>query len=184
MNKSIKWTLIIGGGFALLLFIAYRIMIAQTKSHSPEETIIQDHGEATLSVTYSRPYKKGRVIFGELEPYGEVWRTGANEATTFKTSHNLLIADEPLPAGKYTLWTIPGEERWKVIFNKENYDWGVNRNGVAARDPTADALMVEVASESTTGLVEQFTIRFEDEPFAMILEWDATKVVVPIQVQE
>ena len=182
MNKYLKWTLIVAGSLAVLLFVAYRIMIASTKSHSPEETVIHDQGAATFAVTYSRPYKKGRVIFGQLIPYGEVWRTGANEATTFKTSHDLLIDGQTLPAGMYTLWTIPGEERWQVIFNEKEYNWGVNREGSAARDPAADVLQVEVASESTTGPVEQFTIHFENDPFALVLEWDATRVPVPMEL--
>ena len=184
MNRFVKWTLILAGGFAVLLFIAYHIMIAMTKSHSPEETVTYEQDDASISVTYSRPYKKDRVIFGELIPYGQVWRTGANEATVFETSHNLMINDEPLPAGEYTLWTVPGEERWQVMFNKGDYDWGVNRDGIAARIPEEDALSVEVASEATTGPVEQFTIRFEDTPLAMVIEWDATRVVVPMQVQQ
>lgn len=171
------------GGFALLLFVAYRIMITSTKSHSPEETVIYNQDDATLSVTYSRPYKKGRIVFGELIPYGEVWRTGANEATVFNTSNDLLIDEKTLPAGEYTLWTVPGEERWQVIFNKHEYDWGVTRDGVAAREPQFDALLVEVASESTTGPVEQFTIGFENEPFAMVLAWDATQIVIPMELR-
>jgi hypothetical protein len=66
------------------------------------------------------------VIFGGLVPYGEVWRTGANEATTFTTNQDLLVDGSFLAAGKYTLWTIPGPESWKVIFNSKMYPWGID----------------------------------------------------------
>jgi hypothetical protein len=82
----------------------------------------------TVQVDYSRPYKKRREIFGKLLPYGQVWRTGANEATIFDVKQDIKIGDKSLKAGKYTLWTIPNADKWTVILNSETGQWGTNYN--------------------------------------------------------
>ena len=182
MNKYLKWSLIIavvlGGG----LYIAYLAMINHTKSFSPEETITYNLNGYDIEVYYNRPYKKERKIFGGLVPYGKVWRTGANEATTFNTVSDLTIDGKTLPAGKYTLWTIPDADSWTVIFNSEQYSWGVNRNGVT-REAEYDVMQVKVPVEQLSSIVEQFTIALEDqnEKPALTLAWDQTKVSVPLQ---
>src|SRR4051812_24155040 len=91
----------------------------QTKSFSPEETISYSQDGLQVNVFYNRPYKKGRPIFGGLVPYGKVWRTGANEATTFETNKALNFEGKVLQPGKYTLWTLPTENTWTIIFNSE-----------------------------------------------------------------
>ncbi|HSM62951.1 MAG TPA: DUF2911 domain-containing protein, partial [Gillisia sp.] len=85
-----------------------------TKARSPEDTSVYSEGTLEMEVVYNRPNKKGRVIFGELVPYGEVWRTGANEATTFSTNKNIFVDGSELKEGTYTLWTIPEKDSWKV----------------------------------------------------------------------
>lgn len=137
-----------------------------------------------MAVFYNRPYKKDRVIFGELVPYGEVWRTGANEATTFTTTKDIQFGGQQLPAGSYTLWTIPGQEEWTVIINSKQYSWGVNFQAQASRDPEADVLQVKVPVQRTETPVEQFTIDFMEEAgnTALVLMWDDTKVSVPLTV--
>ena len=181
MNKILKWSLIVIAVLAVGLFIAFKVLQTQTKKNSPEETVTYTQGEVALSVYYNRPYKKGRDIFGGLVPYGEVWRTGANEATTFTTNADLNIDGNALPAGKYTLWTIPEAETWTVIFNGEQYGWGVSWGGVASRDPAADVLQVRVPVTTLPTPVEQFTIAFEgDNPTALTLSWDRTQVAVPM----
>lgn len=181
MKKFLKWTGIIIGSLAVILFIAFKVLQSQTKKHSPEDTVEYAEGDLELSVYYNRPSVKGREIFGGLLPYGTVWRTGANEATTFSTNQELTIAGNRLPAGEYTLWTIPGEQTWKVIFNSKNYSWGVNFSGEASRDPAADVLTADAPVQSTTALVELFTIGLSEagKP-ALVLQWEKTKVVVPI----
>lgn len=178
MNKTLKRILMIVGILVLVLFAAFKYMQYKTKQTSPEETVNFKNDE--ISVKYSRPSKKGREIFGKLVPYGQVWRTGANEATTFDTKNNLTIGGKVLPAGHYTLWTIPGPETWTVIFNKKDYMWGVGGDG-ASREANADALQVMVPIQKTDSVVEQFSISFSESPMlSMILEWDNTKVVVPM----
>ena len=188
MNRYLKWGLIVLGvlllGVVLMFVLGEDYMKAQTKKASPETTINYQKDELNLSVYYNRPSKKDRVIFGELVPFGEVWRTGANEPTTFSTSQDLMINGQPLPAGKYTLWTIPNQKDWTVIFNKMEYDWGVtfkNFKIVASHDPSGDVLKAKVPVNKTAQVVEQFTIAFEEKPsLQMVLSWDQTKVAVPI----
>jgi hypothetical protein len=153
-----------------------------TKSFSPEEGVTFSQHDATIKVQYNRPYKKGREIFGGLVPYDSVWRTGANEATVFETSKDILIDGKKLRAGKYTLWTIPGEETWTIIFNSETGQWGVNFDGEANRNPDKDVLQVKVRSVKQEREFEQFTISFEEtgEEAEMVLIWDKTLVAVPI----
>ncbi len=182
MNKILKWGLIVIAVLAAGLFIAFQVLQSQTKKHSPEETVEYRQGEIQFHVYYNRPYKKGREIFGGLVPYGEVWRTGANEATTFATNVDLRIDGKELPAGRYTLWTIPGPDAWTVIFNGKLYGWGVGWGGKASRDPGADILEVRVPVETLSTPVEQFTIAFEgDNPAALTLSWDRTRVAVPLR---
>jgi hypothetical protein len=185
MKKILKWVLITFASLAVVLFIAFQIMRTQTKKHSPEATVELSEGDLQLSVFYNRPYKKGREIFGGLVPYGEVWRTGANEATTFTTNKDLMIDGQILPAGKYTLWTIPGPDQWTVIFNGKQYSWGVNFNGKPSREPEADVLEVQVPVQTLEQPVEQFTISFEEgENLSLALEWDRTRVAVPLPLED
>jgi hypothetical protein len=165
----------------ILGFVANFFVKQHTKSFSPEEEVIFEDKELNIHVFYNRPFKKGREIFGALVPYGKVWRTGANEATTFQTSKDLLFEGKTLKRGKYTLWTIPGEETWKIIFNSEYGQWGIGSDGEANRNPANDALTVDVHAVQQTREFEQFTISFEKvgEDAEMVLMWDKTLVAVP-----
>lgn len=182
MNKYLKWGLIIAVILAGGLYIAYLVMVAQTKKHSPEETVNYNTNGYDIEVFYNRPYKKDRSIFGELVPFGQVWRTGANEASTFETSSDLTIGGKTLKAGKYTLWTVPNADSWTIIFNDKQYSWGVGSGG-ASREAEFDALQTEVPVASLGSIVEQFTIALEDKGGkpSLALMWDQTKVSVPIQ---
>jgi hypothetical protein len=172
----------IGVAVAILLVWAKNSMDKnQTKSLSPEETVAYEDDELKIDVFYNRPFKKGREIFGGLVPYGKVWRTGANEATTFETKTPLRVKGKLLKAGKYSLWTIPNEHSWSIIFNAEYGQWGVNPAGEPNRNPEKDVLMVEVHAAQHEKEFEQFTITFEKmgaDP-EMILLWDKTVVVIP-----
>lgn len=181
MKKILKWTGIVVGVLAVVLFAAFKYLQANTKKASPEVTVEYKKNDTKISVFYCSPSKKGRDIFGGLIPYGTVWRTGANEATTFTTAKDLTIGGKTLPAGKYTLWTIPNKDRWTVIFNSKMYDWGVSLGGVASRDAAADVLQVEVSSETLSAVQEQFQISFDEAVPAMVLAWDKTKVAVPFK---
>ncbi|AYB30696.1 DUF2911 domain-containing protein [Chryseolinea soli] len=152
-----------------------------TKSFSPEEETVFKQDALEIKVFYNRPYKKGRQIFGSLVPYGKVWRTGANEATTFETNKDIEFENQKLKKGKYSLWTIPGEETWTIIFNSEYGQWGIGPGGEANRDPEKDVLKLDVHSVQSEREFEQFTISFEKTgaEAEMVLIWDKTLVAVP-----
>jgi len=174
--------IIIIGILAAMLVVLFFIFRTYTKSFSPEESSIFDDGNLKLEVIYNRPWKKDREIFGALVPYDKVWRTGANEATTFSSNKEIQIKDKTLKAGKYSLWTIPGAESWTIIFNAQTGQWGITAKGDANRNPDKDVLQVVVPAITQNNTFEQFTISFEKmgEEIEMILMWDQTVVVIPI----
>ncbi len=177
--KALKW--IIGIVLVLLVggYFGFDYMKQETKKHSPQETINYNAGDFSMSVTYSRPYKKGREIFGDLVPYEKVWRTGANEPTIFKCNQTVTIGDQDLPAGTYTLWTIPYSSQWTVIWNSKQYGWGVGLDGEPSRDEEYDVLKINVPTSDTKNTVEQFTIDFQYH-VNMRMAWDDTQVMVPM----
>ncbi len=179
--KFLKWFLIVVGILILVAVVGFEIMKSNTKKHSPEETVSYVENGYDLSVTYSRPFKKEREIFGSLVPYGEVWRTGANEATVFTTGTDLVIAGQELPAGTYTLWTIPGPKKWEVFFNSGSYGWGVNLDGKAQRDPGLDVVAVTVQKQRNFKVFEQFTISFQGDPALLMMAWDYTRADVLLE---
>lgn len=183
MKRNYKTGLKIAGILIGVVLIVLFFQRYSTKAYSPEDTVIYQDTGLELEVFYNRPYKKERKIFGGLVPYGEVWRTGANEATTFYTSEDLLVDGSMLPAGKYTLWTIPGENSWKVIFNSKMYPWGIDNDKKAYRQPEFDALVLEVPVRKQETQIEQFSIFFERGNDFVLLNfaWDETLVTVPLK---
>lgn len=186
MDSKTKTGLKIGGGIVFFGLILLFIVRYTTKAHSPEDTVVFEENDLKLEIFYNRPYRKDREIFGNLVPYNEVWRTGANEATTFETNEPIMVDGSMLAAGKYTLWTIPMEDSWKVIFNTKMYPWGINLDKVAYRDAEFDALVLERPVQKTADDLEQFTITFEEagEFVNMKLAWDHTSVSVPLKKEE
>lgn len=179
-----KFIVVAGVAVALLIvlgFVAKFFVKQHDKSFSPEEEVTYTSGDLTIRVFYNRPFKKGREIFGSLVPYDEVWRTGANEATTFETNKDLLIEGRTLKQGKYSLWTIPGKDKWNIIFNSEYGQWGIGSDGDANRNPRNDVLTTEVIAVQQERVFEQFTISFErvGEDAEMVLIWDKTLVAMP-----
>ncbi len=180
MKRALKWIGIALGILIVAGLIAFPLMRKNTKKHSPEQTAVYTSGNLSIQVNYSSPSKKGRVIFGELVPYGEVWRTGANEATEFHTNQDLNIQGEHLPKGEYSLWTIPGEREWKVMFNKETGMWGLGFDGKANRDPEKDRVEISVPRMETKNAYENLTLEFSDHG-DLILSWDQTQIRIPIE---
>jgi len=183
--KKLKWILlIIVALIALVMFVGMPYMQEQTKKNSPEETNTYTKNGMDLSVNYSSPSKKDRVIFGELVPYDVVWRTGANEPTTFTTGSDIKIIDKTLPAGTYSFWTKPGKDSWGIIFNKEVPNWGVtilSGGKKTTRNQEADVVIIEVPSEQLSTVQEKLFIGFEDgQQLYLSLSWDQTKIKVPI----
>lgn len=154
--------------FALLFVAVFSLSAcAQDKSKRPsplDNTSVTTSDGVTITIQYSRPSLKGRQFGVDLAPYGEVWRTGANEATTFEVDKDVLVQGQPLPAGKYSLYTIPSEQNMTVIFNKEWDQWGTEY------DESADVLRVTSDPTVTHDQTEQFTIT-ADEGGKVSLLW-------------
>jgi hypothetical protein len=143
---------------------------------SPTDSVKASVAGAALAVRYSRPSTRGRVIFGNVVPWNQVWRTGANQATLFETSADLVIAGTPVPAGKYSLWTLPSPAGWKLIVNKNSGQWGTDYNA------QYDLARLDMAVERLPQPVEQFTIAIEPHGAGGVLklDWERTRVSVPI----
>lgn len=144
---------------------------AQQNRKSPHETV----SEGNHSVTYGRPSKKGRDIFGALEAYGKVWRAGADEATEITFKADGTLGGQPVKAGTYTLFVIPSQTEWTIILNSQLKQWGAYEYD---KHKAKDVLQVKVPVKNLDTVVEMFTIRFSGGQ--MIMEWDKTQVAVPI----
>jgi hypothetical protein len=139
---------------------------------SPRDTARASIGGAEVWVDYGRPTKRGRVIFGDVVPWNAVWRTGANAATQFNSSADLVIGGATVPAGKYTLWTLPTPTGWKLIINKQTGQWGTEYHA------EQDLVRVDAKVETLAAPVEELTIALNSG--ALTVSWDKTKVSVPL----
>lgn len=146
---------------------------------SPNATVSQTIGVTNVEITYGRPSVRGRTIYGDLIPYDEIWRTGANEATTISFSSPVQVEGEPLDAGTYSLFTIPGQDTWTIVFNDEPEQWGAYEY-----DSSQDVLRVEVTPESAE-MREMLTFTFDnvtDTSATVVLHWAETRVPFEITV--
>jgi hypothetical protein len=144
---------------------------------SPRDTIDDGIGKSSVSVMYGRPSKRGRIVFGGLVPWGQVWRTGANEATQIEFGLPVHVAGVAVPAGKYTLWSIPDPRQWTIILNKQTGQWGTEY------DPKRDLVRIPVKSQTLSQAVERFTMaikRLNGRQGTITMAWDRTRVVIPI----
>jgi hypothetical protein len=185
MNTFLKRTLILLFIIAIGLFLySHFVEDIFSKRLSPKDTVEFKLNDLELEVFYNRPSKKGREVFGGLVPFNKVWRTGANEATTFNTNKDLIILGVFLPKGNYTLWTVPKDNVWNVMFNKKQYDWGVDAQMKPSWDPNYDILEIEVPVEKLNTVVEQFTIAFDNstDDLKLTMAWDNTKIAVPLNI--
>ena len=160
----------------LLCMVAVSAIFAQ---HTAKENRVSPHETVkgkNVSVTYGRPYKKGRDIFGGLEAYGKVWRAGADEATEITIAKPSAFAGHQLGAGTYTLFVIPNKDKWTIILNRKLGQWGAFDYDKVKEN---DALHVDVPVQPLDKALEQFTITVGDEGFKMA--WDQTSVFVPVK---
>jgi hypothetical protein len=161
-------------------------LMAQEKAHStggnsPHETTSAVVDGNRVTVTYGRPYMKGREIWGKLVPNGKVWRTGSDEATTLITQKPIVIGETTIPAGAYTLWTLPAEDgSAKLIINKQIGQWGVGRG---AYDEKQDLARVDMKKETLDTPVEQFTMAVTQQGQLKMM-WDKTQYSVSFTTQK
>ena len=146
---------------------------------SPRDTVRAAVAGANLLVDYGRPSRRGRAIFGNVVPLGVVWRTGANAATQFRTDRDLALGPLSVPAGSYTLWTLPSETGWQLIVNRQTGQWGT------AYDAAQDLGRVPLGVETLSGPVEVFTIALAASGAGgvLTLSWDRTRLSVPFTVR-
>src|SRR6478672_8558845 len=143
---------------------------------SPAESATCDLGGGkTIKTDYSSPRMKGRKIFGELVPYGKVWRTGANEATTFVPSTDVTVGGKDVPAGSYTIFTIPNADKWTLIINKKTGEWGIPYKWEAD-----ELLRTDMKVEKLDSPLETFNISYHSHGSAcmMHLQWENTNASV------
>jgi hypothetical protein len=165
--------------FFVLVFSINSIAQLNLPRESARQEIIQTVGDTKISVVYYRPNVKDRKIWDGLEKYGAVWRTGANENTTFETTNDIKINGQVLPKGKYGLHTIPNKDEWTIIFNKVNNEWGSFNY-----DQKQDALRV-TAKPMPTNLQETMAISFENvkaNTSDVVIAWEKVKVPFTIDV--
>lgn len=185
MNTFLKRLLIVLSIVAIGLFLySHFVEDIFSKRLSPKDTVEFKLNDLKLEVFYNRPSKKGREVFGALVPYNKVWRTGANEATTFEANKNLMIDGIYVPKGKYSVWTVPNDSIWKVMLNTKQYAWGVDEQMQPLWDPNYDLLEIDVPTETLDKVVEQFTIAFDNstDDLKLTMAWDKTKIAVPLVV--
>jgi hypothetical protein len=154
----------------------------KTPAQSPTSKITQEVGVSEVSVEYSRPSARGRKIFGDLLPYGEMWRTGANASTKITFKDNVVVKGQKLDAGSYALYTVPGEKEWAVIFYKNTKFWGTPGKDYDGND---EALRFMVPVTALGNNVETFTIGFDNlgnSKFDMNLDWERTRITLPIDL--
>ena len=146
---------------------------------SPADSVRASVAGAAVTVRYSRPSVRGRVIFGNVVPWNKVWRTGANEATVLETNGELSVAGTTVPAGKYSLWTIPSPAAWKLIINKNTGQWGTEY------DAQYDLARLDMRVEPLRQPVEQFTIAIEPSGNGGVLklEWEKTRASIPLSTK-
>ncbi len=147
---------------------------------SPRDTARAQIGAARLEVDYGRPQKRGREIFGKVVPWNQVWRTGANAATHLSTDAALVCGSDTIPAGKYTLWTLPAQTATKLIVNQQTGQWGTDY------DQSQDLVRLDLRRESLPAPVEKFTIAVEPSGRGGVLRlsWDTTSFVLPFTVKQ
>ena len=183
MNGKLKATLKVLAAVAVITGITVFFLRYNTKAHSPEDTVAFEQEDLEMEVFYNRPYKKDRLIFGSEEngalvPFGNYWRTGANAATTFEVSSDILFNGEELKAGKYALYTIPNENNWTVVLSSESDVFFA----FSQPDTKFDVLKTMVDVSLMEKSLEQFTIEFSKDSTAvnMDLMWDKTMVSIPL----
>src|SRR5438067_4337924 len=164
--------------FALTLCVVSSAQQDKSKRPSPPAQAQCKFSDGkTIAVDYSSPRVKGRKIFGELVPYGEVWRTGANEATTFVTTANLSTEGKDVPAGNYTIFTVPAQDKWTLIINKHTGEWGI-----PYKYESEELARVPMSVAKTSGPIENFTINLNqtDGTCTLQMSWENTQASIKL----
>jgi hypothetical protein len=179
-SKTLLYSLVFASALVSNCGVFAQTSAVQFPSPSPTEMLKQHVGLADIEIVYSRPGVKGRLIFGGLVPYGEVWRTGANASTKISFSTAVKLNGTEIPAGKYALYTIPGKKEWTMILSK---DTGLN--GAFGYNPTNDLARFQVVPVKLAKPVETFTIDvndIRDDSATINLVWEKTRVPLKLEL--
>ncbi|HLW85392.1 MAG TPA: DUF2911 domain-containing protein [Candidatus Sulfotelmatobacter sp.] len=169
---------------ALLTCFFFTLTIAaacQGGKPSPAASAACDLGGGkTVKTDYSSPRMKGRKVYGGLVPYGEVWRTGANNATTFVTSADIVVGGKTVPAGSYTIFTVPSADKWTLIVNKKTGEWGI-----PYKYESDELARVDMKVSTLPAPVENFTIAYDkaSSGCTLHLDWETTRASVDISAK-
>jgi hypothetical protein len=169
---------IIAVACCLIMLYTGQAQSLRTPAPSPTQTIKQNFALSSIELSYSRPVKKGRKVMGDLVPYGKVWRTGANQATTLTFGEEVMIGGQTIPAGKYGLLSIPDKTKWTLIITKQT-----DVTSPADYKPESDVVRVDVKTSALLANVESFTMQFVDvkpSTCRLQLTWEKTSVSLPI----
>jgi len=180
-----KFALIAVSLFAVAMFASAQMNMSDDKSKRPSppaSAACKFSDGKTIKIDYSSPRAKGRKIFGEasekaLVPYGQIWRTGANDATTFVTDTNVTVGGKAVPAGSYTIFTVPKADAWSLAISKKTGEWGTDYPG-----EKEDLARVPMSVSKTSAPVENFTIAFDQAggKCTLRMEWENTRASVDI----
>ena len=165
----------------LLAFSILTLSVFAAAQASPAASASCDLGGGkTIKTDYSSPRMKGRKIYGDLVPFGQVWRTGANSATTFVTSADVVVGGKTVPAGSYTIFTVPTADKWTLIVNKKTGEWGIPYKYESDELARADMKISKLPAP-----VENFTIAYDKSGSGCTLQidWDTTRASVDIKVK-
>ncbi len=178
MNTPKNNILLVAVLFLLTLTTSVFAQDAPKPKASPAQTATGKVGAANITIAYSSPSVKGRTIWGGLVPYGKAWRAGANEATTFTTDKDITVEGKTLKAGKYSVFMVPGEAQWQIIFNSQTGQWGTNREG-ANFDPANNVLTVNVKPKKSAQMNESLKYAINNKGFSLL--WENLEVPVAIK---
>jgi len=180
-----KFALIATSLFAVATLASAQMSMSEDKAKRPSPPASAEckfSDGKTIKIDYSSPRAKGRKIFGAAKekavvPYGEIWRTGANEATTFVTNTNVTVGGKAVPAGSYTIFTLPAADAWTLVISKTTGEWGTDYSG-----EKEDLARVPMKVSKTTAPVENFTIAFDQAggKCTLRMEWESTRASVEI----
>lgn len=178
--------------FSLILVLIFSSCDQTEKNQAPSDrrkspiaiaNIKHPESDTYIKIVYGQPYKRDRDVFGNIVPYGEVWRTGANEATELTTTGEILFGGKRLSSGTYSVFSIPKKnEPWKVILNNELGQWGAFEY-----DKSRDVMRVDAKASKQRTVTQAFTITFSEitkDSTAMIMKWDSTRITVPIEFSD
>ena len=163
---------------ALLTFTILTLTLFASAQASPPASASCDLGGGkTITTDYSSPRLKGRKMIGDHDPYGQVWRTGANKATTFVTSADITVGGKAVPAGSYTIFTVPNTDKWILIINKKTGEWGI-----PYKYESDELARIDMKVSKLPSPVENFTIAYDKtgSGCTMRLDWDTTRASVDI----